>query len=102
MAPAQLLVEDLMMQKYGFSMTDKGTTAVPSDVGGFYLASEVDARIAELEKALKAYFTFSEELSRLIDDDKDVRALKLAMAMAGHRPKYRSDVDEARNALMER
>jgi hypothetical protein len=30
------------VQKYGFSMTDKGTTAVPSDVGGFYLASEVD------------------------------------------------------------
>lgn len=59
-----------------------------------------DARIAELEKALRAYFTFSEELSRLIDDDKDVRALKLALAMAGHRPKYRSDVDEARRALM--
>jgi hypothetical protein len=68
--------------------------------GEFYYAADVDARIAELEKALRAYFTFSEELSRLIDDDKDVRALKLALAMAGHRPKYRSDVDEARNALM--
>lgn len=52
------------MQKYGFSMTDKGTTAVPSTVGGFYLVSDVEemvdrllkdknARIAELEKALR-------------------------------------------------
>jgi hypothetical protein len=57
-------------------------------------------RIDTLEKALRAYFQFSEELSRLIDDDKDVRALKLALAMAGHRPKYRADIDEARNALM--
>lgn len=37
------------MQKYGFSMTNQGTMAVPSDVGGFYLAADVDARIAELE-----------------------------------------------------
>lgn len=81
------------MKKYEAQLIEGGFAEV-------YIVSEVDARIDELEKALRAYFTFSEELSRLIDDDKDVRALKLALAMAGHRPKYRSDVDEARNALM--
>jgi hypothetical protein len=70
-----------MMQKYGFSMTDKGTTAVPSDVGGFYLASEVDARIAEdnatqlrlCEEAQIAAGTIAQQGQRITDLERALR-----------------------------
>jgi hypothetical protein len=41
------------MQKYAFSMDDTGSKVFATDVGGFYLASDVDARIAELERAIR-------------------------------------------------
>jgi len=41
------------VQKFAFNMTDNGTTMHPTSVGGFYLCSEADVRIAELKRVLK-------------------------------------------------
>lgn len=41
-------VKGVTMQKYGFSMTDKGTTATSTPVGAFYLVSDVEEMVARL------------------------------------------------------
>jgi Leu/Phe-tRNA-protein transferase len=72
------------------------------------LGHMANARIAELERerdalklALAAYVKFSDEAAKLLDADLDHKCLKLLLAMSGHAPRYRHDVDEARAALEE-
>lgn len=66
-----------------------------------FTQSQMDALLAERDQllaALNAYIKFSDEAALLIDEDKEVKALKLLLAMAGRAPKYRADVDAARAA----
>lgn len=73
-----------------------------NEEGAFVYYSEYAAALAKverLEKALTDYVRFSDEAARLLDADRDVKCLKLLLAMAGVAPRYRHDVDEACAAL---
>jgi len=56
--------------------------------------SVAESRSRQLAESLESMKRFSAEVYRLIDDDKEVKAMKLAGAMAGN-TKYRHDVDTA-------
>lgn len=56
------------------------------------------ARIKRLEEALCAMRGFAREARKLLDDDLDMKCLKLLFSMSG-RTGYRHDVDKALDAL---
>lgn len=58
-----------------------------------------NANRAALEAGLKAYQQFALEAFKMIDADKEMKAMKLLLAMAGESPGYRHDVDQAAAAL---
>ena len=70
MAPAQRVVEKKVMQKYAIINTcghEECGQREPDPYGGYYLASDVDARIAELEMQLAEAKGHIETLDRSND-----------------------------------
>lgn len=63
------------------------------------LAESTNARCDRLLIALETYSSLSLLAFKLVDADKETKAMKLLKAMAGGLPGYRDDIDEARAVL---